>query len=239
MEMITPRPCHCNKRAFACLAKHLPVLNTTSGLLRAAVAVSMHEMDRADPDAVETQIQTLTTKINHRIKSSNPSAVMAHAHDILFEERGLKGNKADYHNPRNSYLPVVLRTGRGLPITLSLIYKSVVEPLGVSVFGINAPGHFLIGIDGSGTDHAVQAVTIIDPFGAGRMLSHDEAVEVCQQTIGDVTMPDDPLSPATHKQWLVRIIQNLMRVFDRLGQQDDLAAMLEMRELVLEHGPDT
>ena len=49
-------------------------------------------------------------------------------------------------------------------------------------------------------------------------------------------MPDNPLAPAPHRQWLLRIIQNLMSVFDRLGQPQDMAAMLEMRELVLNHG---
>ncbi len=235
--MVTHRPSHCNKRAYACLAEHLPMLDTTRGLLCAAVAVSMHEMDRADPDAVESQVHELTAKIDRRIKSSHPRAVMAHAHDVLFEERGFKGNRADYHNPRNSYLPVVMRTGRGLPITLSLIYKSVVEPLGVPVFGINAPGHFMVGVDGSATDQAVRAVTIIDPFDAGRMLTPDEALAVCRKAIGDAPMPDDALSPASHQQWLLRIIQNLMGMFDRLGQQADMAAMLEMRELVLEHCP--
>jgi regulator of sirC expression with transglutaminase-like and TPR domain len=236
--MVTPRPSHCNKRAYDCLAEHLPVLHTTTGLLRSAVAVAMHEMKRADPDTVESQVRELTAKIDRRIKSSHPSAVMAHAHDVLFEERGFKGNRADYHNPRNSYLPVVLRTGRGLPITLSLIYKCVVDPLGVPVYGINAPGHFMVGVDASKTDHALPAVTIIAPFGAGRMLSSQEAVDTCRQVIGDAPMPDDPLAPASHHDWLLRIIKNLMNTFDRLGQQNDFAAMLEMRELVLEHCPE-
>ncbi len=236
--MVTSRPSHCNKRAYDCLAEQLPALSTTSGLLRCAVAVSMHELKRADPDTVESQINELTAKIDRRIKRSHPSAIMAHAHDILFEERGFKGNRADYHNPRNSYLPIVLRTGRGLPITLSLIYKCVVDPLGVPVHGINAPGHFMVGVDGSMADHPVNTVTIIDPFDAGRMLSADEAIGVCRQIIGDAPMPDDPLGPATHHQWLLRIIKNLMNTFDRLGQQNDFAAMLEMRELVLDYGPD-
>lgn len=233
--MVAPRPSHCKECAFACLAEQLPALDTTRGLLRSAVAVSMHELDHADPDTVESQITGLTVKIGRRIKSSHPRAVMAHAHDVLFEERGFKGNRADYHNPRNSYLPIVLRTGRGLPVTLSLVYKCVVEPLGVPVYGINAPGHFLVGIDGTPADQAVQAVTIIDPFDAGRMLSVDEAVAVCRQTLGDAPLPENPLAPATHRQWLLRIIQNLMSVFDRLGQPQDMAAMLEMRELVLNH----
>lgn len=237
--MVTPRPGHCNKRAFASLAKHLPTLQTSKGLLRCAVAVSMHEMDRADIESVESQIHELTAKIDRRIKSAHPSAIMAHAHDVLFEERGFKGNRADYHNPRNSYLPVVLRTGRGLPITLSLIYKCVVDPLGVPVYGINAPGHFMVGVDGSGPDYAVKGMTIIDPFDAGRMLSPEEAIAVCRNIIGDTPMPENPLAPATHQQWLLRIIKNLMNTFGRLDQQADLAAMLEMQQLVLEHNPES
>ena len=133
-----------------------------------------------------------------------------------------------------------LEHGRKLPglteiVTLSLIYKCVVEPLGVPVYGINAPGHFMVGIDGMPSDQAVKAVTIIDPFAGGRMLSAQEAVAACRDTIGDAPMPDNPLAPATHGQWLLRIIGNLMGVFDRLGQPHDMAAMLEMRELVLDH----
>lgn len=236
--MVVPRPSHCRDSAFACLAEHLPALGTTQGLMRSAVAVAMHEMDRIDPDAVEAQIRELTVKIGQRIKSSHPRAVMAHAHDVLFEERGFKGNRADYYNPRNSYLPAVLRTGRGLPITLSLVYKCVVEPLGVPVYGINAPGHFMIGIDGSAKDEAIRAVTIIDPFDAGRMLTKDEAIATCRQSMGDMPMPENPLAHSTHTQWLLRIIQNLVGVFDRLGQPGDMAAMLEMRELVIEHAPE-
>ncbi len=235
--MVVPRPSHCRASAFACLAENLPTLDTTRGLMRSAVAVAMHEMGRVDPDAVEAQVRELTVQIGQRIKSSHPRAVMAHAHDVLFEERGFKGNRADYHNPRNSYLPAVLRTGRGLPITLSLVYKCVVEPLGVPVHGINAPGHFLVGINGSARDEAIRAVTIIDPFDAGRMLTRDEAIATCRQSIGGLPMPENPLAQSTHQQWLLRIIQNLIDVFDRLGQPGDMAAMLEMRELVIEQAP--
>ncbi len=230
--MVVPRPDHCREHAFSCLAEQLPALDTTRGLMRSAVAISMHELAGADPVRIESQIDELSRKIGKRINSAHPRAVMAHAHDVLFEERGLKGNRGDYHNPRNSYLPIVLRTGRGLGATLSLVYKCVVEPLGVPVFGINAPGHFMVGIDGASSDHAVRAVTLIDPFDAGRMLSSEEALFAFHSAAGDAPLPEDPLKPATHAQWLLRIIQDLMDVFDRLGQRDDVAAMLEMRELI-------
>jgi hypothetical protein len=40
------------------------------------------------------------------------------------------------------------------------------------------------------------------------------------------------MATATHPQWLVRIIQNLVIRFDKSGQTDDMHAMLEMRALV-------
>jgi regulator of sirC expression with transglutaminase-like and TPR domain len=64
---------------------------------------------------------------------------------VLFEEEGFTGNTDDYYNVANSYLPVVLQTRRGLPITLSLIYKAVAERLGLRVWGIGLPGHFIVG----------------------------------------------------------------------------------------------
>ena len=63
---------------------------------------------------------------------------------MLFEVFGLRGNAEDYYNPANSYLCDVLATRRGLPITLSLVYKLVAEGVGLEVHGVNAPGHFLV-----------------------------------------------------------------------------------------------
>ena len=231
--MANNNPSHCRAQAYDCLSKHLPELDSTRGLLRCAVAISMHELQRVDLAGVESQIDQLVKRVSGRLKSQHARAVMAHMHEVLFEERGFKGNKADYHNPRNSYLPIVLRTGRGLPISLSLLYKCVAEPLGVTVEGINAPGHFMVAVIASGSDEPVVAETIIDPFHGGRMLSKDEAVQLSLKAVGGQAMPDNPLAYASHRQWLLRMLQNLVGVFERLGQRDDMAAMLELRDLVL------
>ena len=93
---------------------------------------------------------------------------MAHLHDVLFDVVGFVGNVDDYYNPANSYLPNVLRTRRGLPITLVLIYKCVAEQLGLTVRGINSPGHFLASVR---NDSAAAASTkdsswmYVDPWG--------------------------------------------------------------------------
>lgn len=231
--MSTPQPLHCRGQAYALLAEQLPSLDTTRGLIRAAVAVAMHELEDADLTSVEARLDELAHQVRQRVHHDHPQALLAHAHEVLFEEEGFTGNREDYHNPRNSYLPVVLKTRRGIPITLAMIYKGVLERLGISVCGINAPVHFLAGVQISETDFADKGLMLVDPFHNGRVLLREEAYQQIEQLTG-ARLPRDPamLEPASHRQWLLRLLQNLITSFDRLGRRDDLAAMIEMRELV-------
>ena len=68
-----------------------------------------------------------------RVRGQQPQAMLAHLHALLFEEEGFSGNVDDYYNTANNLIPIVLKTRRGLPITLSLVYKNVAGRLGIPV----------------------------------------------------------------------------------------------------------
>lgn len=240
MNAPEPTPLHCRPEAFNALATHLDELDTPSGLIRCAVAVSMHELPNAKIDAVQDQIAALADQIKDRLRSTDPRAKLAHAHAVLFEEARFRGNTRDYYHPDNSYLSRVLDTRRGQPLTLVLLYKTVVESLGLRVLGINAPGHFLAGVlerrvttQRDGLNDPPNRLLLVDAFAGGRTLSRDEAFDRIEQIAGGSVVRDDALlRPATHAQWLLRLIHNLITAFDRRGQRDDMAAMLEMKTLV-------
>ena len=234
-------PVHCRIDAFTALSDQLPELDTTDGLLHAAVAVSMHELDEADSLEVETALDDLAEQVQDRVFGDDPRAVVAHTHHVLFEEARFRGNLGDYDEPANSYLPRVLRTRLGLPITLSLIYKAVLERVGVPAVGINAPGHFLAAIPAiaAGSLSTTNTLAFIDVFAGGRLLDRDEALERIINAAGGNLLLDeslDLLPVATHKQWLMRIIRNLHMGFNRKDQRDDANAMAEMMRLVEEAG---
>jgi regulator of sirC expression with transglutaminase-like and TPR domain len=90
----------------------------------------MHQLDDVAPKNVDKTIQSYADAIRKRVRGPQPQAILAHLHEFLFEEQGFAGNVDDYYNPGNSYLPTVLQTKRGLPITLSLVYKLVAERVG-------------------------------------------------------------------------------------------------------------
>ncbi|MEO0476320.1 MAG: transglutaminase-like domain-containing protein, partial [Planctomycetota bacterium] len=189
-------PLHCRLDAFTALRDELAELETTNGLVRAVVAVAMHELDddEADPMRVMLQLDDLADQIRGRVVNNAPRALLAHAHHVLFEEARFRGNLGDYDNPTNSYLPRVLKTRLGLPIMLTLVYKAVLERLDIPTFGINAPGHFLAAVPaitvGSVTSKR-DDLALIDPFCGGTLLSREEAIHRIAQNAGSDLLIDE------------------------------------------------
>src|SRR3954453_21726515 len=139
-------PAYCRPAAYDGFAIEMPRVDSTTGLFRAAFAMARHEPPDANVDQAEAALAELADTVGRRVHSPNVDAKLAHLHDVLFDVVGFVGNVDDYYNPANSYLSEVLRTHRGLPITLVLVYKCVAERIGLDVRGINSPGHFLAAV---------------------------------------------------------------------------------------------
>jgi len=220
-------PLCCSPRAFNLLARQIATINSPDALLQGAVAIAMHQMEEVNVSAVDAKLQRCADTVRARVRGRQPQALLAHLHEFLFDEEGFCGNTDDYYNPSNSYLPAVLQTKRGLPITMSLVYKVVAERLGLRAWGVGLPGHFLVGLEMHG------APMLIDPFAGGRALTPDEAHARLQEMFGpEVQWSNDLLRPASNRHWLTRILQNLLNVFGSTNQFADVAAVLEMEMLL-------
>ncbi|MEL7090086.1 MAG: hypothetical protein AAGL98_16885, partial [Planctomycetota bacterium] len=72
MNPLEPTPLHCRPDAFEALAVELEALDTTRGLLRCAVAVSMHQLDGVSLQDTEAQIDALAASIADRVQGHQP-----------------------------------------------------------------------------------------------------------------------------------------------------------------------
>ncbi len=72
-----------------------------------------------------------------------PRARLERLRAFLFEEERFRGNAENYYDPRNSCLNDVLDRKLGIPITLSVLMMEVGRRLGLSIFGVGLPGHFV------------------------------------------------------------------------------------------------
>jgi regulator of sirC expression with transglutaminase-like and TPR domain len=224
-------PTYCRAAAFECFQAELSRLETSQGLFSAAFAISLHERPEANLGNAEALLEQLSATVKQRVRSSSPDALLAHLHDVLFDVFGLHGNTEDFYNPANSYLSDVLHARQGLPISLVLIYKRVAEPLGIRVFGINSPGHFLAEVETANSNSGKPMY--VDPFFGGGLLTPEEAFARISQATGQAVIPSPALlARATHKQWLARMLTNLQASFSATGQDRNVYAMQELYALL-------
>lgn len=220
-------PLCCSPEAFELMRRQARVIESPDALTNGAVAIAMHQVRDVDPASVDSTLQRFAETVRARVRGAQPQAMLAHLHDVLFEEEAFRGNTDDYYNVDNSYLPVVLQSKQGLPITLSLLYKAVAERLGLKVWGIGLPGHFICGLETEGSQ------MLIDPFSGGRILSRDEAYERFVEVLGpEVEWSDELLQPISNRHWLTRMLQNLLHSFGNASRFSDVAAVLEMEMLL-------
>jgi regulator of sirC expression with transglutaminase-like and TPR domain len=124
----------------------------------------------------------------------------------MFVERGFVGNSDNYYDPRNSYLNEVLERRTGIPITLSLVYSEVAQRLGLPVYGVSFPGHFLVKYIG-------KPEIIIDPF-FGTIITPQECAQRLHGIYGSKARFDRRLlHPAGAREILVRLLSNLKQIY--------------------------
>ncbi|MCH2161062.1 MAG: transglutaminase-like domain-containing protein [Phycisphaerales bacterium] len=199
----------------------LESLHRHADLVNATLAIAGHRRPTIDPAQVEAHLEAIAHRIRTRVPhlagrhgSSGErgiSGLLAHLHEALFDDLGLGGDGEVGLHPDASDIALVLETGRGLPIACSLIYCATAERIGLEAYGIDAPGHFLVGVpDGDST-------LIVDPFGCGRLLSQVEFANLVHAYDED-TNPEEILRPAPPAAWLERWLRNLVVACGRCGE---------------------
>jgi regulator of sirC expression with transglutaminase-like and TPR domain len=225
-----PVPVHpacCHRAAWRMMQQAAGDIEAPASLLVGAVAISLHHLHDADFAEVDQTLQSMADAVRAAVRGPQPQAVVAHLHEMLFERLGFGGDSDDFFNPLNSYVPAALHLRRGLPITLSLIYREVGRRLGLDVRGVGLPGHFIVSVEMDG------ALAYVDPFHAGRLLSADDAFEMVRELFGEeAEWSSDMLAPVSNRHWLGRMLQNLLHVFTEAEQFHDVAAMLELQMLL-------
>ena len=178
-------------------------------LTRAALLIARAEYPELDIEAYARRIEELAYRVASLVPDINAQGTIAALNHVLFEDAGLRGNREDYYDPRNSFLNDVLDRGLGIPITLSIVYMEVARRVGFPLAGVGMPGHFLLKHYG-GEAHEM----LIDCFNHGDILSQQD----CQRRLdeiysGEMALRPEFLHPISPRQILTRMLNNLKTVY--------------------------
>lgn len=144
----------------------------------------------------------------------------------LYEELGFSGNREHYDDPRNSFLNEVLDRRIGIPISLAIVYLEIGRCAGLSLEGVNFPGHFLVRAPAE--PGAADDDLIIDPFHSGALLSEVDCRHLLRQHVGEAAFDRRLLATATRQQIVVRMLVNLKRLYVRMRSFPQARAIADL-----------
>lgn len=144
----------------------------------------------------------------------------------LTEELHLRGDERCFQEAQASYLNRVLESGRGLPITLSVVYMAIARELGIPLEGIAAPSHFITRLNSDA------GIVYVDPFRCGHVMDEVECVEWLHEITELPTADIYPtLKPVGDRAIIIRMLNNLKSLFG--SREQWISAWRVQRRLAL------
>lgn len=201
-------------------------------LLEAAVCLAQDEYPDLDVQQVLGDVDQLLARLKRRVPAdSAPLARLRALNQFFFRDLSFGGNVNDYYDPDNSYLNAVLRTRRGIPISLAVLWLELAQGLKLSASGVGFPGHFMVKVT------LPKGSVVVDPF-TGQSLSREELserLEPYKRSHGLTGEFDVPLGlylqPAPAREIIARMLRNLKEIHQ--SQEDWSRLILVQSRLIV------
>jgi len=208
-------------------------------LLTGALIVPRYQYPDLDETKINEVIQKVTQDIwlelNDNLTALEKIKVINH---IFFDVHGFSGNKTNYHAPQNCYINNLIETKKGNPLTLSMLYMIICQSLGVPVYGVNLPQHFVMCYISQSRIYDLKAVKredilfYINTFSLGYVFSDKDIDKFLKQLNLDL-LPEHYL-PADNLTIINRCINNLILSYEKLGYPDKVEELESLKQCLFD-----
>ena len=207
-------------------------------LLTGAIAIARYQYPALNEQKVRKDLQKITQDVWLEISQKNTALEKVRImNKIFFGTHKFRGNSQDFHAPANSCINTVLENRKGNPLSLSLIYSIVAQNIGMPIYGVNLPNHFILAYmdehrikHENGTAKAHGVLFYINPFSKGSLFDEDEINEF----ITSLNLPADRefYEPCSNSSILRRMLTNLIAAFKEAGAADKVNELSDLREIL-------
>lgn len=150
---------------------------------------------------------------------------------VIFDLHKFRRNTNNFYSPQNSFINQVIESKKGNPISLAIIYLSVAAKLKLPIFGVNLPKNFILAYKDDlrhydAPDEMQDIIFYINPYNKGAVLGKREIDYFIQQQKlkSDMTY----YLPCDNKDIIIRLINNLLLSYEKLGFTDKIASLKEL-----------
>jgi regulator of sirC expression with transglutaminase-like and TPR domain len=211
---------------FETLAKALKswAKEESEDLLKGTLLLARYQYPDLDENKIRKQLaqirQDVWLELNDDLTALEKVKIVNH---ILFEVHQFSGNITNYHAPQNSFINNVLESKKGNPLMLSVIYALICKELGIPVYGINLPQHFVLAyvnenanlIDVNNKTLSNNILFYINPFSKGLIFNQKDIDQFLKQL--NVEPHAKYYVPCSNLDIIRRALQNLIYSYEKLG----------------------
>ena len=148
---------------------------------------------------------------------------------LLVTRHGYRGDSDTYDDLANANLIKVIERRKGIPVSLGILWLHAARAAGWGAHGVNFPMHFLISLEGKGTQ------LVIDVFHGGEIMDARQLRALLKRMEGErAELRPGLLQPMNTRDVLLRLQNNIKA---RRLDAGDLAGALTVAENMLRIAP--
>jgi len=152
---------------------------------------------------------------------------------ILFDIHRFAGNKTNIDAPQNLFINNLLETKKGNHLSIGILYIILTQKLGIPVFGVNLPQHFILAYVNEILEERVSAADesdvlfYINPFNKGAVFTQRE-IELFVKHL-KLKPNAKYYEPCDNITIIKRLFENIIFSYKKLGYLDKVE---ELRNIV-------
>lgn len=180
---------------------------------------------------IDLIIRDVWLEINEDLTALEKIKVLNH---IMFDIHHFRPNKEEMHDPQNFFLNTVLDTRKGSPLALGIIYMLVGRSLGIPIYGVNLPQHFVLAYTREGSlekdvlPGSQDVLFYINPFNLGSVFTQHE-IDLFLKQLKQESKPEF-YTPCANTAIIRRMINNLIFAYiqgKKTEKVEDMKRLLE------------
>jgi regulator of sirC expression with transglutaminase-like and TPR domain len=183
---------------------------------------------------IETIEKTIWLELNNKLTAYEKVKTI---NKVLFELHGFSGDTKHYTSPYNSYINSVLETRKGNPLSLSILYSVLAQRLGIPIYGVNLPNHFVLAyidennslqeIENTQTSNGV--FFYINAFSKGTLFSMQD-IDLFLEKI-NIEKKKEFYEPCSNSAILTRMLNNLIVAYSETKKPEKVEELILLKNL--------
>ncbi len=216
--------------------------NGGKDLFEGAYLVACYRFPDLDKEELNRKIDRIKLDLWVELnKDLTPLEKIKKVNYIFYNVYRFRGDADDYHSPENSYINKVMDNRKGNPISLATIYAIICQRVGMPVYGVNLPQHFVLAYKDQDTfpdESSIQGYDYLEPSQEGKTLFYINAFNKgtvfsqwnIDQFLKQLSLePEETYyEPCSNVHILMRVCRNLIYSYENLNDTHRSAEVGEL-----------